>query len=715
MRKSLLLGGTAAVLGLAALPFLHQPDRPDSPQPAANANVAPATSPLAGGPMLPSEASPKLNAPHSALASAPALSLNEGKPLLRAPAPATDPAFRAALAAYTQNDLAKGDEEAARVKDALAKTALDWIALQKDRSLASLPRLMAFLNAHPDWPARATLERRVEELLFWDRGRTTHPSPWFATHAPQSSAGRLTLARIELSQGKETAARARISAVWRNEDLSGAIEAQVLKDFAGQLSTDDHKARAIRLAYSGKAGALRAAAQAGDDVTALVKARLAVTNESASDALMQAVPEALRKDPLYILSDVQRLRRKGELEAAAKMIDSAPRERAALVDPDEWWAERRLLARKLLDANKAELAYQTAAAHSAMGREQFIEAEFHAGWIALRFLQDAKKAMPHFTRAAQRAETPISRARAAYWQGRAAEAQKQRDEARHFYTRAAQEPTVYYGQLAREKLGLAPQSLRTATRTATGQERIAAVRVIELLYAADERENATSLAIETGRALADEAQIATLAALAADQNDARASLAIGKSALQRGILLEEAAFPLTGIPAFEPAAGSAPLHLVQAIARQESAFHPRAISSAGAKGLMQMIDSTAQRTAKQIGVAFDKNKMLDDPAYNAQLGAAHLGQLLADYRGSHILTFVAYNAGPRRAKEWVAAYGDPRDPAVDPVDWVERIPFSETRNYVQRVMENLEIYTRLSGNGAHSALRAELRTDERRL
>jgi soluble lytic murein transglycosylase len=179
--------------------------------------------------------------------------------------------------------------------------------------------------------------------------------------------------------------------------------------------------------------------------------------------------------------------------------------------------------------------------------------------------------------------------------------------------------------------------------------------------------------------------------------------------------LDEAAFPLSGIPNFEPASLSAPLPVVHAIARQESAFHPRALSPAGAKGLMQMIDSTAQRTAKQIGVPFEKSKLLDEPAYNAQLGAAHLGQLLADFKGSHILTFVAYNAGPRRARDWIAAYGDPRDPAIDPIDWVERIPFSETRNYVQRVMENLDVYARLIDQADSTTLRAELRTHERRL
>ena len=693
LRKSLLMGVAVGGLALATAQLWRAP-APSSPPPLAT----------------PAE-------PQQAEATPPALAPQTAQP---APTPeprlAIDsPGLREAWTAYAAGEMEKGDQQAARVEDKLARLALEWFALQKERGPASLPRLMAFLAANPDWPTRPALERRVEEILFWDKTRASMAATIFATRTPQSAAGRLALARFERSSGKEAQARTRVAQVWRSEDVSQAIETQILKEFSDFLTPADHQARALRLAYGGKSGALRAAALAGEDVAALVKARLAVTNEDASDKLMQAVPEALRKDPLYLLSEAQRLRRKGEFEAAAKIIQSAPRERSALVDPDEWWTERRVLARKLLDEKKPDLAYALAANHSAQGREPFIEAEFHAGWIALRFLNDPAKAMPHFTRAAQRAETPISRARAAYWQGRTAEAQSKREEARQFYTRAAQEPTVYYGQIAREKLGITALSLRNAKVMALGDTRLPAVRVVEFLYAIGETEQATLLAADAGRSLGDEAQLAALAQIASRNQDARASLVIGKQALQRGLPLDHIAFPLNGIPSFEPANLSAPLPVVYAIARQESAFHPRALSSAGAKGLMQMIDTTAQQTAKQIGVPFEKSKMLDEPAYNAQLGAAHLGQLLADFKGSHILTFVAYNAGPRRAREWIAAYGDPRDPAIDPIDWVERIPFSETRNYVQRVMENLDVYARLIDQADSTTLRAELRTHERRL
>ena len=257
--------------------------------------------------------------------------------------------------------------------------------------------------------------------------------------------------------------------------------------------------------------------------------------------------------------------------------------------------------------------------------------------------------------------------------------------------------------------------MRKPRQIAKGDARAAATRVAEMLVALGENDMAATLATEAVKTMTDEAQIAALADVAARAGDARVTLAIGKNAIQRGHTLDEAAYPTFGIPAFEPALNSAPMAVIYAIARQESAFAPRALSPAGAKGLMQMIDATAKRTAQQIGVAFDKARLIEDPAFNALLGAAHLGQLLNDFRGSYIMTFAAYNAGPRRVREWIEAYGDPRDPAIDPVDWVERIPFTETRNYVQRVTENLEIYRLRFGDDRPFAIRTDLRGAEARL
>ena len=246
--------------------------------------------------------------------------------------------------------------------------------------------------------------------------------------------------------------------------------------------------------------------------------------------------------------------------------------------------------------------------------------------------------------------------------------------------------------LARQLLGITSDPVRDPTPVATGSDRSEALRVIELLYAAGEREAAYSLALEAAQSLQDPKQVGALAAMIQDQGDAHLALTLGKLMGQHGTPVDTLAFPTIGIPHYDELQGSAPQPIVYAIARQESAFMPAVVSKAGAKGLMQIIDATAKRTAIKAGVPFDANRLTTDAAFNAQLGAAHLGELLAEQSGSLILTFAAYNAGGLRVKQWIDAYGDPRDPGVDPVDWVERIPFTETRNYVQRVMANVAMY-----------------------
>ncbi len=250
----------------------------------------------------------------------------------------------------------------------------------------------------------------------------------------------------------------------------------------------------------------------------------------------------------------------------------------------------------------------------------------------------------------------------------------------------------FYGQLAADKIGRTTIDLHQPASVTLGNERREAIRSVEQLYGLGERDIALPLALAVAKSETSDAQLAALAAVLTAAGDAKATLLVGKLATQRGMALDETAFPTFGIPGYQPLAHSADRSVVYAIARQESEFDPKSVSSAGAKGLMQIIASTARMTAQKFGVAFDANRLLSDAAYNAQIGAAHLGQLLTEQQGSYILTFAAYNAGPGRVKEWIDAYGDPRKPGVDPIDWIERIPFTETRNYVQRVYENMQIY-----------------------
>src|SRR5580704_5087539 len=613
-----------------------------------------------------------------------------------------------AIAFYKAGDLARGDIAAATAKDKIVKTALEWIALRSFPRETGFERLQAFMQAHPVWPALDWLKKRSEEALFGDRKSGALIKTFFSGADPETPAGKLALARVLIDDGKTSEAAALVRAVWREADLNPQLEAKVKTDFNTYLSRADHRFRADRLLYKEQiAGAFRAAALAGPDVLALAKARAAVIKEAPSDKLLAAVPLALRTDPGFLFAQIHKLRHADKIRAAADIMLAAPRDPSRLVDGDEWWVERRLLARKLLDQNDPTTAYKLCSEHSAVSHEMRIEAEFTAGWIALRFLHDPARAAGHFDAIAKLAETPMSRARAAYWQGRTAEATSSDDAtttARTFYEQAAVHQTTYYGQLARAKLGLITLPIRSISNEAKGENREDAIKVIELLYAAGEKDLAAPLVIEAARHLADETQVAALASLVAKQRDAHLSLNFGKIVSQRGMPIDELAFPNYGVPPFEPLQNSAASAVVYSFARQESAFEPFAVSSAGAKGLMQMILSTAKRTADHAGVAFDPKRLLNDAAFNAQLAARHLGELLAEQKGSYILTFAAYNAGGKRVKEWIDAYGDPRKPGVDPIDWVERIPFTETRNYVQRVIENLSVYrVRLGDTGPASA------------
>ena len=609
---------------------------------------------------------------------------SSGNPLAAPPpAIAEIPGLREAIAAYRSGDIAAGDAEAQQISDPLARTAAQWANL---RLQPRFDRMRAFLAAHPDWPD-SSLRNRLEEALLQEQKPPVTVLSFFTESVPQTVSGRLALLRSLKAEGREAEASALARRIWREDNVSLASEAAFLKDYANFLLKSDHKFRSDRYAYKeNTAASLRAAALAGPDIVALAKAR-----DGLNEKLIAALPAELKKDPSLLLRQIQKLRREKKFAEAGQLMLTAPTSAVIAVDGDEWWTERRLIARKLLDLGDAEGAYKVAANHTAESNENRMEAEFHAGWIALRFLHDPARAKAHFDAGAGLAKTPQSITRAAYWQGRTAEAANDAA-ATGYYQTAASHSGSYYGQLARMRLGRSDLRMRIPARIALGEDRAEAIRVVELLDTLDQKDLATPLAIAAARKLDDEAQIAALADVYVRAGNAGMTLAIGKTASQRGFSLDELAFPIFGVPAFEPLARSADKSMVYAIARQESAFAPQARSSAGAKGLMQMLTSTARGTAKKWNVPFDEERLMSDGAFNAQLGAAHLGDLLAEYRNSNILTFAAYNAGGKRVAEWIAANGDPRSPDVDPVDWIERIPITETRNYVQRVVENLEVY-----------------------
>ena len=600
----------------------------------------------------------------------------------------------------------------ANVGDPLAQKVIEWAILRSDESTAGFERLNAFVTANPSWPGINTLRRRTESAL-WDNGRDASTVRAYFRHSkPLTAKGKFALARVLLADGDRAEAAALARQAWRDDDCSSPVERMVMDSLGELLTRADHKARMDQRFYDEDVeGGMRMAAMLGETELAIARARKAVIEKSSkAGALLEAVPSSARNEAGYIFSKVQYLRRDDRIAEAGQLLLTVPRNAAAQQDLNEWWTERKMVARKLLDEGDARTAYRITRDAVSPPKELYRgEHEFTAGWIALRFLNDPQSAYQHFARVGHGTTHPTTLARGEYWQGRAAEALGRTGEARTHYQAAAHYPTAYYGQIARAKLGLGEIQLRRPPAHHASAMNLEVVRAASLLYQIDARDLVIQFVSDLPERTVDPAALVAVGEVAKKNGDARAMLLIGKGALARGIALDAYAFPTNGIPHFRIVGPPVDKSVVYSIARQESAFNPRAVSSAKALGLMQVLPGTGTLIAKKFGFPFSKDKMLSDASYNAQMGAAELGDVLESYRGSYILSFVAYNAGRGRVKQWIEKYGDPRDPSVDPIDWVERIPFSETRNYVQRVLENMQVYRAQLGNSERLTIEADLR------
>jgi len=600
------------------------------------------------------------------------------------------------------------------ISDPLARKLVEWTILRSDENDGGFDRLAAFSAENPSWPSAVTIRKRAESAL-WDEKRSAETvRNFFASSKPTTAKGKFALARALLSQGNTPAAAQLVRQAWREDLCSAAVERAVMETFGDMLTRADHKARMDRRFYDDDPDAgMRMAQLLGGTDLLIGRARKAVVEKASNArALLDAVPESARSDAGYLFHKAQWLRREDKPIEAARLLQAAPRSASQQHNLDEWWIERRLVARKLLDIGEEQAAYVVARDALPPTKENLrAEHEFTAGWIALRFANNPKAAYQHFARVGEGITNPITLARGEYWQGRAAEAAGNQSAAHAHYQAAAHYPTAYYGQLARARLGLGELALRRPPEPANRSAlmNLEVVRAVQLLYAADARDLVIPFVSDLADKAPDTGALVIVAEIARKNDDARAMLLIGKAALNRGYAFDVYAFPTNGIPHFRMVGPAVDKSVVYAIARQESAFNPRAVSSAKALGLMQVLPGTGKQIAKKFGFAFDRNRMLTDAAYNAQMGAAELGDVLESYRGSYVLSFVAYNAGRGRVKQWIEKYGDPRDPNVDPIDWVERIPFSETRNYVQRVLENMQVYRAQLGIGSRLMIEADLR------
>jgi soluble lytic murein transglycosylase len=669
-------------------------------------------------PVRQASAAAHVEQPLSPVAHAPPMSV--GAPLAEAPTAVTPRAdIDAVKQAIGLVRAGKVDAAAAverDITDPVARKLVEWVILRSDDNQVDFARYNAFIAANPGWPSLVTFRRRAEAMLWQERAPSATVRAYFANARPLSAKGRFALARALLNDGDRAGAQALAREAWRGDEFSEELEGQARDIFGDLLTRADDKARMDRSLYTKDdfdAG-LRAARRLGGDQPAIAKARIAVmANGSNAKSLLDAVPAAARNDAGYVFARIRWLRQHDKIAEAGALMLSAPRDGAELGDTDEWWVERRLVARKLLDIGDAKTAYAVVRDAAVPAKDNYrAEREFTAGWIALRFLNEPALASRHFAHVADGNANPITIARAGYWLGRAAEAENKPREARAYYEIAARYSTAYYGQLARARLGHTELDFaRPPAPSAERREalaRLEVVRAAELLYAVDERELVPPMVADLADKTSDQAGLALLAEIAEKHGDARSVLLIGKIALGRGLPFDAFAFPVGGLPHYSAIGPNVEPAVVYSIARQESAFNPKTVSSAKALGLMQVTPDAGRYIAKKFGVSYDQHRLLHDNVYNMQMGAAELGDDIARYRGSYILAFAGYNAGAGRVKEWIERYGDPRDPRVDPIDWVERIPFSETRNYVERVLENLQVYRAQFAGSAKLMIEADL-------
>ncbi|MCV0379130.1 lytic transglycosylase domain-containing protein [Nitratireductor sp.] len=595
--------------------------------------------------------------------------------------------------------ISTGDPETARTlrnsmtENGLERRILSWSLVLSASDTLSSAEIAKTAGDLAGWPGMLTLRDHSERALYRENQRPNVVVALLGDMPPRTFEGTVALARAHLALSQEDKARALVSTFWRGAKLDAARETAFMKEFDTLLSTADHRVRMEQMLYNARIrSAERVAERAGG--VELTRAWAAVIRgEKNAEELLDAVPEA-QQSAGYLFAKTRYLRRSGRFDEAAKVMLTAPQDAQSLIDPDEWWVERRVLSRELLDIDDAETAYKVAANHAAERPSRAADAEFHAGWYALRMLDRPEKAAEHFTRIAEIAEGPISNARAHYWLGRAAEAGGPGDADAH-YKEAARFGATFYGQLATARLGQSKLAADAPAPRDDDRRHFFAremVRAIKSLEQTSHAWRAGSLYRKLAQQLDNPGELALLANMAANRGDYTTALRVGKIAAGRGLDIGALAHPVGAIPA-AASIPSARQALAYAIARQETEFNAAAVSPAGARGLLQLMPATAQEMARKSGLPYSRARLTADPTYNVTLGAAYLEEQLARFNGSYILTFAGYNAGPSRATEWMGRYGDPRGKSVEEiVDWIERIPYSETRNYVQRVMENLQIY-----------------------
>ena len=592
----------------------------------------------------------------------------------------------------------------------VGRDIIEWHRLRAGRG--EFDEVRDFLSRRPDWPGLDYLRKRSEGKVPYRR-RAEEVIAHFAEVPPQTGAGMIVLAAAQEEVGNAEAARRLAIEAWTGFGLTQADERYLIERY-GAVLKDHHEARLDFLLWAGEAAAAeRLLPRVSDGWKALARARIALRNKAKGvDTLIEKVPAALADHPGLAFERFMWRLDKGRRDEAVDLLLERAGTRAELGEPGRWANWRRILSRQWMRAGQAKTAYAMASSHGMTAADGYAYAdlEWLSGYLALTYLDDADTALRHFRAFRAAVETPISLGRAGYWEGRAHEALGDAEGAALAYAFGAEYQTSFYGQLAAERAGL-PMDPALTGREVTDDWRLASFResavfqAAVLLNGAGERNLAERFLTHLAESLAPE-EIAQLGDFAIDIEEPHYAVMIGKRAARRGIVVPRAYYPVVDL-----GLGTLPVpeELALAIARRESEFDPTVKSGAGAIGLMQVMPGTARAVARELKIGYSARRLQNDPVYNAQLGVTYLDGLIETFGENFVLVAAGYNAGPSRPLRWMEERGDPRRGRLDAVDWIEHIPFRETRNYVMRVMESLPVYrARLSGETAPLRLSEEL-------
>jgi soluble lytic murein transglycosylase len=632
---------------------------------------------------------------------------------VRQPLSDTDAAsLRSALDAAKRGDVNTARSAIVVLNDPVAKKVATWALTDAAGDSMSFFEVDQARRDLAGWPRAGRRQNAAEKLLETSGQSPRQTIDWFGGAEPQTAQGAMALAAAYRATGKTKEAADLIRHFWRDRLFEADVQRAMLTRFGDVLTADDHVRRADIVLYGSQGPACRdmiALLPPDQQQAALARMALRANAGNAMD-LVAALPPGLANSPGVAFERAAYYRRKGLTELAKPLLAYFPREIPFNEMADRIWDERHQLTLAALRNGDAAGAYAAASNTGLTSGADAAEAEFYAGWIALTRLKDPKQADVHFAAIEKIGTSPITKGRALYWRGRAAEARGDRDQAQAYYSAAAKHNTTFYGLLAGEKVNGGRLELTSDPQITTADrnrfESRDSVRAARMLYEIGNRDLLRTFVLSLDDVLPTAEEEALLVDLARGYGEQDVSMKVVRTAAQRGFTLPTRGYPVRT----PPSAMSAPEPaLVLGITRQESGFDPMVRSGAGARGMMQLMPTTAAVVAKREGVSYSAG-MLDDPDYNMRLGSSYLGHMVETFSGSYVMAIAAYNAGPGRPAQWSSFCGDPRSSASDPVDFIECIPFSETRNYVMRVMEGMQVYrARLNGGSAPITLTADLK------